>query len=126
MYKNQSSRGTHASVPSTVNRKLFWARFSFLLLLALAITSLQTRTSARTTDQPHRGAQASVTRAQPEPSAHVDVQVLLKGKTSTTVRLAKVSARNCPACQQALVECLGSGGGGDCFVQYYACIASCQ
>lgn len=125
MYKNQSSRGTHASVPSTVNRKLFWARFS-LVLLALVITSLQTRTSARTTDQPHLGAQASVTRSQSPPSAQVDVQVLLKGNTSATHRMAKVSARNCPACQQALVECLGGGGGGDCFVQYYACIASCQ
>lgn len=103
MDKNQISPGTHASVLSTVNRQLFWARFSLLLLfLALSITSLQLRASARAADKTLRAGQVSVTSYQ-----------------------SPASAPNCAACQQAYVECLANGG-PNCAAQYDACLASCQ
>ena len=103
MDKNHISQGTHASVLSTNNRQLSWARFLLLaLFLAVSLASLQPRASARAADQK-----------------------AAKSKASTSLN-SNASARNCPACQQALLECMGNGGGGECYVQYYACIASCQ
>ena len=127
MDKKTTSLGTHASVLFTYNRRVFWAHFSLLVFLSLSITNLQSGASARAAvDEPSRQDKASVTSYQSQPSAHVADQILLKVKTSARGPRARISARNCPACQQALVECLGNGGSGDCFVQYYACIASCQ
>jgi hypothetical protein len=104
MDKNQISRGTHASVLSNANRQLSWARLLFLLLfLALSLASLQPKASAKATD--HTFGEQRVRTTSLKPGA---------------------SARSCPACDQALSLCLGSGGGADCYVQYNACIASCQ
>lgn len=126
MDKNQISPGTHASVLSTVNRQLFWARFSLLLLfLALSITSLQLGASARTADKTLRAGQASVTSVQSTPSVRGADHTLPEGKVSITSHQLPASARNCPACQQALAECLGNGG-SNCYAQYFACLASCQ
>ncbi len=127
MDKNQISQGTHASVLSTVNRPIFWARsFLLVMFLALSLASLQPRASARAADQTLREGKASVTSYQSQASVLTADQILLEGKASTTSRQARASARNCPACQQALVECLGNGGGGECYAQYYACLAGCQ
>ena len=104
MDKNRISQGTHASVLSTANHQLSRAPFLFLLLfLAFSLASLQPRASAQAADQ-----------------------TLGEQRVSATSLKPGASARSCPACDQALAQCLGSGGGGDCYVQYNACIASCQ
>jgi hypothetical protein len=126
MDKNQTSQGAHASVLSTGNRPRFWARFFLLVMfLALSLPSLQPRASAQAVDQTLRLAKAGTTSYQSQTSARTADQILLEGKASTTSRQARASARSCPVCQQALVECVANGGGGDCYVQYYACIGSC-
>lgn len=102
MDKNQISQETHARVSSSANHKSRRARFLFLVLfLLLGLASLQPNASARA------GAQSA------------------QNEASTSLN-ERVTARNCPACEQALTLCIGSGGGGDCYVQYYACTASCQ
>ena len=104
MDKNQISQGTHASVLSTVNRPLFWARFFLLaLFVALSLTSLQPRATAQSAGETMR-----------------------EGKASITSHQQRALAPDCPACQQALVECLAGGGGGNCYTQYYDCIDGCQ
>jgi hypothetical protein len=104
MDKNQISQGAHASVLSIVNRPLFWARYFLLaLFLAVSLASLQPRTSAQIADQTLREANASVTSHQ---------QTAL--------------APDCPACQQALFQCLANGGGSSCYLQYDDCLAGCQ
>jgi hypothetical protein len=103
MDKNQISRGTHAGVLSTTNRRVLWARFFLLaLFFALSLASLQPRASVQAADQVSRTREVSVTSYQSQPSA-----------------------RNCPVCQQALVECLGNGGGSECYAQYNVCIQNC-
>jgi hypothetical protein len=102
MDKKQTSQGAHAGVLSTRNRQIFWARFFLLaMLLTLGLTSFQPQTSAQATEQTVRG-----------------------DKTSLTSPRPKASAPNCQSCQQALVECLASGG-SSCYVQYNRCIENC-
>lgn len=103
MDKNQISQGTHAGVLSNGNRQLFWARFFLLaLFLALSLASLQPGASAKATDQ-----------------------LLRAGKASSTNYQPRAAVPNCPACQQAYVECL-AGGGGNCGAQLDACLAGCN
>lgn len=98
MLKNQLSQGAHARALSTVNRPLFWARFFLLAsFLALGILSLQPQGSAQAAGQALRGEKAVLSSPQ-----------------------AKPAAPNCPACEQALVECLAAGG-SNCLAQYDAC-----
>ena len=102
MDKNEISRGTHASVLSTNNRQLFWARFLLLVLfLAVSLASLQPRASAQAANKATRGNEVGITSHQ-----------------------LPASSRNCPACQQAYVECIANGG-TNCTAQYYACLENC-
>ncbi|MEN3334464.1 MAG: hypothetical protein V7641_3829 [Blastocatellia bacterium] len=103
MEHNRTPQGAPASAFSTHNRQLFWTRFFVLtLFLALSVMSVQTKTSAQAADKAWRGDKASLTSHQPK------------------------AARNCPECEQAYVQCLSSGGGANCHVQYDACIETCH
>lgn len=103
MDKNQANRGTHASVLHNVNRQLSGARlFLLLLFLAVSLASPQSRISAKAADQSIRGTSSSLTSPQKQ-----------------------AVALNCPACQQALIECLGNGG-SNCYADFNVCMANCQ
>jgi hypothetical protein len=106
MDKNQISQGAHASVLTTRNRQIFWARFFLLaMLFVLGLTSFQPQTAAQAADQ-----------------------AVQRNKTNVTISQPSASAPNCPdQCEQALVECLASGGGAaSCGKQYDVCLTGCQ
>ena len=100
MHKNQSSRGTLASVSFTTNRQLSWACLLFVAsFLTLSLAHERTKTSAHVTSisQTQRGSSVSMMSLQPRSAA--------------------------PNCEQLLVECLANGGGAAaCGSQYDACI----
>jgi hypothetical protein len=103
MGKSQLSKETPGGVLSIRKRQVFWTRFFILVLfLALNVMSAQPKASADVADKAVRGEKASVTSRQP-----------------------RAAAPNCPACQQAYVECM-AGGGANCAAQYNACLSGCQ
>jgi len=100
MDSKQTSQGTHASVLSTVNRQLFWARF-FLLVFFLAL---------------------SVISLQPKPSQAADQKLRRVGLTS---HQSRAGAPDCgDDCHQAYVQCLASGG-HFCGVLLDDCLSGC-
>lgn len=104
MDKDRFSQGAHAGALSTHNRSLFFARsFLLLLFLALSVMSLQPKTSAKAAERP-----------------------LPEKKTSLRSQQLRSAAPNCSACEQALVQCLASGGGGSCYDRYDACTENCS
>ena len=105
MDKNQISQGTHASVLSTHNRQLFFARF---LLLALFRT-------------------LSMRSLQPKCSANAARQTLRAGKVSLPSNQARALAPGCAQqCEQQYVQCLASPRDPlICDHAYDACLAAC-
>ena len=86
MDNRQTSQGTHASVLSTLNRRLFWARFFLLVFfLALSVMSLQPQTS-QAADQK------------------------LRSMVLTSHKPRAVAPGCSEDCQQAYVQCLQNGG----------------
>lgn len=104
MDKNQTSQGTHASVLSTANRPIYWARFlPLLLFLVLGLTSLQAKSSAHPAGETWRGGKASL-------ASH---------------HLRAAAKPDCAQeCQQAYVECLASGG-RFCGALFDGCLEGC-
>jgi hypothetical protein len=100
MDNNPRSQGAYADTLSTRNRQSFLVRLFLLALLSvLTLTSLQSKAPAQTADQALQRDKAVL--ISPEPP-------------------------DCTACQQAFVECLAGGGGGNCYVQYSNCLANCH
>ena len=105
MDKNQNSQGTHASVLSTNNRQIFFARFLLLaLFLGLSLMSLQPKSSAN--------------------AAH---ETLRASRVSSTSNHARAFAPDCAQqCEQQYVQCLASPRDPlICDNEYIACLSAC-
>lgn len=103
MDKNRLSQEAPAGVHSTGNRQLLLARsFLLVLFLAFSLASLQPGTPARADNQQLRG-----------------------DKTSITSMQSEAFEPDCSHCEWAYVQCLASGGGVICSIQYNACIDEC-
>jgi hypothetical protein len=103
MDKNQVSQEAPAGDRSTGNRQPFYARlFLLALLLAFSLAILQPVIPAQAADQRPQRDKAGMTSPQ-----------------------TGAAAPDCSHCERAFVECMASGGGVICAIQYDACIAAC-
>lgn len=103
MDKNQISQGTHAGVLSNLNHQTLAARVLILFLfLVVSLASVQPRVYGQGADQSFR-----------------------ENHAGTMSPQTRGPSLNCLVCETTLHDCINSGG-GDCYGQYNACMASCR